>query len=628
VIDLGTLRRAASMLDADLRRRWIGLAALSVAAAAVEAVGVLGIFWLIGIVASPQTATKLPIVGQFATKIGFDGSPHWLIGSALAVMAFYTLKNVFLIFHHYHEAKMPHDAFDRVSTALLGGYLTTGYHFHFDRNSAEIIRNLISSVDVVFRTVLHNAVTLISEVLVVIAVLGVLVAASPTRALFAVGVLVVVAGSMFRLSQRRVTKWGFRVQALGHDVLKVINQALGAIKEVKVMHREDYFLQQYRKAREQQSQVMCYYETFQNIPLLSLEALFALLIGGLIILVTLEGVDHATIIPLLGLYGYVGLRLLPALARISAKLQRVGFGAAAVDQVHADYMQLLHARRADLSEGPPMPFARELRIDDVTYAYPNSAVPALNHVSLAIPNGATIGIVGPSGGGKSTLIDIILGLLLPNSGRILVDGVDTSTAVRAWQRNLGYVPQSPYLLDDTLRRNIAFGVPDNEVDELAVADAVRMAQLSDLVASLPKGLDTAIGERGIRLSGGQRQRIVISRALYRQPSVLVFDEATSALDAQTEREIAEAIDSLAGQKTIIIIAHRMTTVRKCNAIAFMVDGHIDDIGTFDELVARNPAFSRLALAADHPRADIEESIAQSPALGGEAGTEPANVAAK
>jgi ATP-binding cassette subfamily C protein len=213
-----------------------------------------------------------------------------------------------------------------------------------------------------------------------------------------------------------------------------------------------------------------------------------------------------------------------------------------------------------------------------------------------VPYGASVAIVGLSGGGKSTLVDILLGLLLPKSGRILVDDVDIATSIRAWQRNLGYVPQTPYLLDDTLRRNIAFGVLDADIDEQAVAEAVRMSQLTALVASLPEGLDTVIGERGIRLSGGQRQRIVIARALYPRPAMLIFDEATSELDNLTEREIGTAIDALAGHKTVLIVAHRMTTVRNCDLIVFLVEGQIADTGRYDELVVRNPDFSRLALA--------------------------------
>jgi ATP-binding cassette subfamily C protein len=216
---------------------------------------------------------------------------------------------------------------------------------------------------------------------------------------------------------------------------------------------------------------------------------------------------------------------------------------------------------------------------------------------MRIPRGKSFGIVGASGSGKSTAMDILLGLLEPSSGRVTVDGVDVAAATRAWQRNLGYVPQSAYLLDDTLRRNIAFGVADERIDETAVAEAVRMAQLESLVASLPHGLDTEIGERGVRLSGGQRQRIVIARALYRRPAVLVFDEATSELDNRTELEIGAAIGALAGERTVVIVAHRMATVQNCDAVAFLVDGRVADCGRFEELLSRNVAFRRLALAA-------------------------------
>jgi ATP-binding cassette subfamily C protein len=614
VIDIGNLRRAASMLDNDLRWRWVGLGVLSVFAAMLEAVGALGIFWLIGIVSNPAMAAKLPIVGPLAVKLGFDGGTGWLIWCSVGVMVFYALKNTFLVFFYYLQIRLPYDAYVRVSTALLRGYMTTGYSFHFDRNSAEVIRNLINSVDIVFRTVFHNAVTLVSEVLMAVAVLGVLLAASPREALLASGALIALAWIMFRLTQRRVTKWGKQIQSLAKDVLKVINQGLGALKEVKVLHRENYFLAQYNKLLARQSKVMCYYETFQNIPVSSLEALFAFLLGGLTILVTVQGGDRAAAIPMLGLYGYAGIRLLPALARISAKLQRMSFGSAAVDQVYADYSKLSKAPATTAADVMPLPFVHEIRYEDVTYIYPKGNRPALDRVSLAVPYGSSVGVVGPSGAGKSTLIDVLMGLLLPGSGRVLVDGVDTAASVAAWQRNLGYVPQAPYLLDDTLRRNIAFGIADADIDEMAVADAVRSAQLSDLVASQPKGLDTEIGERGIRLSGGQRQRIVIARALYRRPSVIVFDEATSALDAQTEREIASAIESLAGQKTIIIIAHRMTTVRKCDFIVFLVAGQVDDVGSYDELLARNLAFNRLALADASMPADHVEGVDTPTAL--------------
>ena len=598
MINIGDLRRATAMLDSDLRWRWLGLCVLSAFAAVLEAVGALGVFWLIGIVHSPSSATSLPIVGPLAVKLGYDGGAAWIIGCAIGVMVFYAIKNAFLIFHFYLQVKLPHDAYVRVATALLRGYLTAGYSFHFDRNSAESVRNLISSVDVVFRTVLLNAVTLINELMVVTAVICVLIIASPQMAIVVAGAACLLAWLMLRLTQNKVTKWGLQIQSLAKDILKVINQGLGAVKEIKVLQRESYFLDRYHALRARQSKVMCYYETFQSVPLFSLEALFTFLVGGLIITITLHGGDQTTTIPLLGLYGYAGFRLLPALARIAAKLQRLGFGSAAVNQVYADYVQLAEVPPLSSLESEPLPFAGEIRIEDVTYTYPKSSRPALKNVSFTIPYGTSIGIVGPSGGGKSTLVDILLGLLPPDSGHVKVDSVDTKASISAWQRKLGYVPQTAYLLDDTLRRNIAFGVPDGEIDDESVAEAARMARLSNLIEQLPKGLDTEIGERGVRLSGGQRQRIVIARALYRQPTILVFDEATSELDNLTEKEIAGEIASLSGEKTIIVVAHRMTSVRNCDVVVYLVNGQISDMGTYDALLARNPEFSKLVLT-DH-----------------------------
>jgi ATP-binding cassette, subfamily B, bacterial PglK len=596
MIDVGNLRRAASMLDRRLRWRWAGLVVMSVFAAALEAVGALGIFWLIGMIHDPLTATSLPIVGPIAAWAGIDGGRDWLIAGAVGVMVFYAAKNAFLILHYYLQVRMPQDAYVQVSSALLRGYLSADYEFHFHRNSAEIIRNLTNSVDIVFRTVLHNAVTLISEALVVCAMLAVVVVTMSLEGLVAAGVLAAVSWGIFRLSQNRVTAWGLQVQDLARKLLKVIQQSLGAIKEVRVMQREEHFLAEYLRLRSRQSRLMAYYETVQNIPLLSLEALFALLLGGLVLMMTLRGSELASAIPILALYGYVGIRLLPSLARIAAKLQRLGFGAAAVDQVYADYARLCRARGARDDPGKDLAFAREILFEDVAYSYPGSARRALDGLSMRIPRGKSFGIVGASGGGKSTAMDILLGLLRPSSGRVTVDGVDIADATRAWQRNLGYVPQSAYLLDDTLRRNIAFGVADERIDDAAVAEAVRMAQLDPLVATLPQGLDTEIGERGVRLSGGQRQRIVIARALYRRPAVLVFDEATSELDNRTEVEIGAAIGSLAGERTVIVVAHRMATVQHCDAVAFLVDGRVADCGRFEELLSRNAAFRRLALA--------------------------------
>jgi ATP-binding cassette subfamily C protein len=265
----------------------------------------------------------------------------------------------------------------------------------------------------------------------------------------------------------------------------------------------------------------------------------------------------------------------------------------------------IHDLRADLTAlpppvpatggaGEPIRFTRTIALERVSYTYEGEPEPVLSDVSLAIAKGESVGIVGPSGAGKSTLVDLLLGLLTPTAGRITVDGRDIATALRSWQRHIGYVPQEPFILDDTVRRNVAFGLSDAEIDDRRVMAALRLAQMTDVVAALPDGLDTMLGERGTRLSGGQRQRVAVARALYHEPEVLVFDEATSALDTPTERELIAALEALRGVKTVVVIAHRLGTVRRCDRLAVLRDGRLAAVGPYDELMARDPGFRAMA----------------------------------
>ncbi|MBI3798821.1 MAG: ATP-binding cassette domain-containing protein, partial [Deltaproteobacteria bacterium] len=284
--------------------------------------------------------------------------------------------------------------------------------------------------------------------------------------------------------------------------------------------------------------------------------------------------------------------------RILLLLANIRMGTAATNQIYADCIAFAHPFSAPLGEPnrEALTFADRLVLEKVSYTYGDTHIPVLQDVTLTIRRGESVGIVGPTGVGKSTLIDLVLGLLQPSSGRILVDGKDVFQALRAWQRKIGYVPQSIFLIDDSMRRNIAFGLKDTDIDEHKLQAAIRMAHLEEFVASLPHGLDTMVGERGMRLSGGQRQRVGIARALYHEPEVLLFDEATSALDNQTERAVIGAIDRLRGEKTLVIVAHRLSTVRGCDRLVFLRDGRIAGCGSFEELLANNEDFRVMAAA--------------------------------
>ena len=337
-----------------------------------------------------------------------------------------------------------------------------------------------------------------------------------------------------------------------------------------------------------------------------------LILYGLISNVSIVNLFIAGILPglLLGaglLIAVAIVRLMPSFTKISSNFASLKWGERALAVVYDDIRDLEAKEREfrrKQAEGlsKPLPFEHELRLENISYSYPGSAESALIDVSLSIPKNASVGFVGPSGAGKTTIVDVILGLLEPMSGRILVDGVDIQDRVANWQRKIGYIPQTIYLTDDTIRKNVAFGLDDGEIDDDLVWEAIDAAQLRELVNSLPDGLDTIVGERGVRLSGGQRQRVGIARALYHKPQVLVMDEATSALDNQTERHIVDALDNIRGSRTMIMIAHRLSTVQNCDTLYYLDEGRLKAQGTYEELLATTPEFAAMAV----PGVDVRQ----------------------
>jgi len=441
-----------------------------------------------------------------------------------------------------------------------------------------------------------SAVSLISEALIVAGIVVVLMVTAPFITLFTAVLLFGTVAALLKLTRRVFTRWGAQQQELKKTILQNLHQSLGGLKEVKVLGREHFFYHIFARRQGTLIRVHSRYATVTMVPRLLIETVFVCGMLLVIVLVTREGRDALDLVSLLGLYAYAGFRIIPSAYRIMLGVSTIRHGTAAVNHVYNDFM----AFEPDLpvaggaANGEDLPFTDRLVLDEVSYAYDVADAPVLQEVSLTIRRGESIGIVGPTGVGKSTLVDLVLGLLPPSSGHILVDGQDVFSAVQSWRRKIGYVPQSIFLTDDTLRRNIAFGLEDTEIDAQKLQAAVRMAQLEKFVTTLPRGLDTVVGERGVRLSGGQRQRVGIARALYHEPEILVFDEATSALDNQTERAVIGAIEALRGEKTLLIVAHRLSTVRGCDRLVFLQDGRIAGCGSFDELLMNNTDFRDMA----------------------------------
>jgi ATP-binding cassette subfamily C protein len=596
---LETLRKCLTLIPHAMRWRWAGLIPLVVVTATLETVGTAGIFALMKILSDPAQAYQLPIIGALYRALSVAGDREVVLVFTLIVALFYIAKNCLAALNVYLQSKLTGASTAALANALLHGYLNAPYAFYFRRNSAELIRNTTDSSEAAFRLVLVSGISVVSELLVFFGIVVVLMAAVPTITLFALAALLLVLVLLLKLSRRIFTRLGSREQELKREILKSLQQSLGGVKEVKVLGRERFFFDDFTTRHGALTRLRSHHFTLSAAPRLLIETIF---ITGMLFVISslVMSSEVGTLMPQLGLFAYAGVRLIPSASRTLVNLNNIRFGSSVTQRLYNDYVQCASA----LDPYPTtrtedeITFTDRVDITHLTYTYEESSHPVLTDISLTIRRGETIGIVGPTGAGKSTLIDLLLGLLSPSTGGIFSDGKNIALSPHSWRAKIGYVPQSIFLIDDTIRRNIALGVKDKEINEQQLWTAIRLAQLEDYVHSLPLGLNTIVGERGVRLSGGQRQRIAIARALYHEPELLMFDEATSALDNQTEREVIQAIEALRGKKTLVIVAHRLSTVRSCDFLVFLKDGKIAAGGTFDELLARNEDFRGLAAVPD------------------------------
>lgn len=589
------------MQDAETKLRWAVLFALSLLAAGLETVGAGAVFALVEVVSSGDGST------QPASRVGKLLS-GWLPDDRLLMVMvlcggtalFFVLKNLFLIFHLWYQERVAQRATIHMSGNLMRQYLSAPYTFHLGRNSAELIRNLTQCSEDVSRVLLLGSMTVITETCLMLGVLAALLLVDPLMTLGVGGVLGVTALATMRATQRGYEWRGRRLVQLHALLLQHVTQALGSIKEITILGREPYFHARFLRILGERTQQIKIHSVIGGAPRMINELVMVLGIMLVLLGAALRGENMQVVAPLLGLFGYAGYRLMPSLNRIVQQLNNLRFGFPSGAVIRKDLDELAAQAEQTTEQPVALGFRSELALRDVSYRYPGAAVPALSGVNLTIPRGGIIGIVGPTGAGKSTLVDLILGLYQPQQGAVTVDGVDIAGHLREWRRHIGYVPQAIALVDDTLRRNVAIGLPDEEIEEARLWRALERAQLDDFVRALPDGLETMVGERGVRLSGGQRQRIGVARALYGDPEVLVFDEATSALDVSTEAEISREIDSLAGQVTVILIAHRLATLRNCDRLVYLEGGRILGSGTFAELARTCDGFHRM-LALDGNR---------------------------
>ena len=556
------------------RRKQLPLVCSAMAlGAALEVLGIGLIIPLMDIISGSNNQATILMKSYFA----IDNDQYIAVYSIALFALIYLLKGIYLSALAWITAHFSFGVKADVCNILFEKYLMAPYGFHLQKNSAQLIRNLTSEASQLGGNVLNPLVTIASESFVIVAIGIFLLVIEPLGTIIVMTLLIILSYAFHRFLVGYTRGLGQKRQHAEGMIIQKSQESLGGIKDVKVLGKEMQFKKQFRKHNLMSSDALAKQQTLAQVPRMYLETVAVIAFSILIFLMLIKGGDFSQIIPVLGVFALAAFRLLPSTNRILAAINALRF---ADSVVTCFYTEMTTLTSKDLQDGNSNvgitypSFQSNIEIKDICYQYPNSKEFALSGINLTISKGESIGIVGKSGSGKSTLSDLILGLLSPTAGAISIDGVSIERNIKEWQRLIGYVQQDIFLIDDNIKRNIAFGEIDSEIDHNKIASAINEAQLSDFINSLPKGINTRLGERGVRLSGGQKQRIGIARALYRNAPILIFDEATSALDNQTESEIVAAIKRLKGKRTMIVIAHRLSTIEHCDRVVEMKKGHI------------------------------------------------------
>jgi ABC-type multidrug transport system fused ATPase/permease subunit len=591
-----TVTQLLDLLSRSERRELVIMLFALFVGAAVDMVGVASLMPFMAVVANPGHIDTNWFLSLLYSRLGFVSHAQFLFWLGVFVFVMLVLTNAFKAFMNWWTLRFDNRLNAALSSRLLERYMARPYTFFLNRNTAEMNKNVLTDVRTVINGVLSSSMNVISSVLGAVLLLVLLFAVNPQIAITIAGVIGTAYAAIYLAARSRLAKIGEEQVVASSMKYKAAAEALGGIKDIKVLGRERMLLARFAEHAKSHGANNVIAGTIAQVPRYALEVIA---FGGILLIVLFflgSNLAPSETISLLALYAFAGYRLLPAVQQIFAGVSTIRLTSPTLDAVHADmtnYDQANSGIGANFeTDSPPLPFSHCIELRDLAFTYPNSSEPVLRTLNVMIPRNKSIGLVGATGSGKTTTVDIILGLLEPDEGALLVDDIRIgSKNVREWQRNLGYVPQHIFLCDDTIASNIAFGVPESEIDFAAVVRAARVANLHHFVEQeLPQQYGTIVGERGVRLSGGQRQRIGIARALYRDPPVLIMDEATSALDGITEDAVMDALHTLAGEKTIIMIAHRLTTVKGCDVIYLLERGQVLEQGRYEELLKSSSWF--------------------------------------
>ena len=590
---ISTVRRLLALLTPRERLGALALFGMLLVGAGFEVVGVGAIPVFVATLASPDTVLAHEHLGPVLRSLGLTDQTRLAMWGGIALVGLFVVKNLYLVGLAYASARYTQGRQASLGIRLFTHYLRSPYPFHLTRNSAELLRNTNNEVIAVVNGVLTPALNIMLELLVIALVSVLILVVEPLISLSIVSVLGTVT-VLFYVAVRKKTTW-YASESMRYRTVQMqaVNEGLAGIKDVKVLGRERHFAESFRESAWFAARANRYKFVVSALPRLFLEVVVVSGVLGVAMLLVAQERPMSEVIPVLALLAAAAMRLMPSFQRIMANAQGFQWGEVSLNKIADD----LEDEPATVDEPEPVPLdGVDIVFDDVSFRYEGASDDALSSVSLEIPRGAAVAFVGSSGAGKTTLVDVLLGLHQPSAGTIRVGQkplADPGVAA-SWRRTVGYIPQAIYLTDDSIRNNVAFGVPSGEVDDTAIWRALDAAQLASFVRELPDGLDTEVGDRGTRLSGGQRQRLGIARALYHDPRVLVMDEATSALDNQTEREFVEALERLSAERTVVVVAHRLSTVRDCDTIYLFEQGHLVAQGPYDTLMETSEVFRTVA----------------------------------
>ena len=569
------IRKLNVLLDRKQKVTMAGLLVMMLIGAVLEVASIGIVVPVVTIVMDENAVRDGGVLKLLYYLLPVESVRQFTVVIMLSLIGMFILKNVFLYIQQKFMLSFVYGNQFSTSERMMKNYLRKSYEFYLNADTAVVQRNITSDVNNMYALILA-LLQLLSEGIVFVCLVAVLFWQDPVMTVLVTLVLLAVLLIIKVVLKPIMHQAGEDNQNFYSGLYKLISQTVLGIKEVKIAGKEQYFVDEYETCGKGYVNAVQRYSLFNNIPRLLIETVMIICMVSYMLYLLLKGTGVETMIPTISAFGVAAMRLLPSATRINNQLNTIAFSEPFFMGVSDNLQDEINGQNIDMSfakeTDEKLPVKDKIELKDISYSYPNTEKLIFDHADLTIPVGSSVGIVGASGAGKSTVVDILLGLLKARSGHIYADGTDVMKHYRAWLKNVGYIPQMIFMLDGTIRENVAFGVHKKDIREDRIWEVLKEAQLDEFVKSLPEGLDTEIGERGIRLSGGQRQRIGIARALYEDPEVLILDEATSALDNDTEAAIMDSINRLHGRKTLVIIAHRLQTIEKCDMIYRVENG--------------------------------------------------------